>query len=116
MIIAIAASVLSIVWVSLAFGSFPLVGVQEPLRSILLIIVDVVVVTLGVVGFVRARRARESYLLPFVIVCTPAAHWLGSLIRGEIIILFLSVPALVLAIVTCVEGLRRLFMRRRQAL
>lgn len=112
MIPAVIASVLSLMWVSVAFGAFPLVGPDEPVRSILLILIDVVVVTLGVVGLVRARRRREPYLLPVTVLCAVAVHWLGSLIGGEVIILFINVPSVILAAVTLVVGLCRLFTWR----
>src|SRR4029079_17232986 len=117
MILPLAASVLSLVWVSLAFGTFPLVGIGEPLRSILLIVVDAVVIAFGIAGVIRARRANGSYVLPILILCVPTMHFLGSgLIVGEAIIAVFALPSLVLAAVTCLEGLRLLFTRQRRTL
>ena len=82
-----------------------------------LIVVDAVVIAFGIAGVIRARRANGSYVLPILILCVPTVYFLGSgLIIGEAIIAVFAVPSLVLAAVTCLEGLRLLFTRQRRTL
>jgi hypothetical protein len=113
----ISASVLSLVWMGLAFGWIPLPGDADGKgRLVLIVAIDLILFILGVIALIRAMRRHQSWLIASVIILVPIVHWIGSAVAGEASILFFLVPGILLIAVTCIQQRWNALMQRRHAL
>jgi hypothetical protein len=109
--IALLASLLSVLWVAFVFGYIPGPGGPQTDGGLWVALgIDVIVLALGTTAVVLAVRGRYPWPVAIVFALTPLVHYLGSFV-GEIRILFFFLPCLVVVGASIAYFIHRYLLR-----
>ena len=115
--IAVSVSILSVLWLAIAFAWVPPPGgFDSAISDWVLIGIDAVVLVLGVVTVVLAVRQKYPWLLAIVFVLAPICHAIGYLPWGELKILFFGIPLVPIILVVVGHFALKAFGRSNQVI